>query len=59
MTLLEAIAEAKRFARKMKRTYYVLLEYPDDNDYVVASDYDMDTFFLGSDNRISYTADRW
>ena len=59
MTLTEAIVEANRLAKKMKRNYYVIMEYPDDNDYLVVSDYEMDTYFSGMDFRISYAADKW
>lgn len=43
MTRKQAIAKAARLAKKASEPYFVVFE----DGYHVASDYDLDTYFLG------------
>lgn len=46
MTLDEATAAARRRARRSGQHIHIFLEQPD--DYQIGSDYDADTYFLGT-----------
>jgi hypothetical protein len=46
MTKTQAIKKAQQLAKKNDEFYYVVLEDAELDDYGVASEYDLDTFFL-------------
>jgi hypothetical protein len=57
MTFIEALEKASKTAQKTKSFRHVLVENSMFSDYEIASDFDLDNWFLGSEPLASFGPD--
>jgi hypothetical protein len=57
MTFLQALEKASKTAQKTKSFRHVLVENSMFSDYEIASDFDLDNWFLGSEPLASFGPD--